>query len=127
LRRKEQGSNVHIVRPIFERWAKGDAPTDWADPQISYRGPDQRGGCGIDRMVSLWNGWVETVDDFDVRPDQYLDEGEDGVLILARFIFWGRGKRWPSEVRFGVFRFTLSAGKVVRLDVWLIDREPLDV
>ena len=124
-RSKEQDGDVHIVRSIFERWAKGDAPSDWADPHIEFYGPDQRGGRGIDRMVDLWNDWIKTVADFDVMPDQFLDEGDGVVLILARFVFCGKGSNWPSKVRFGVFRFMLSAGKVVRLDVWLINRNPL--
>jgi SnoaL-like domain len=121
-RRTEEGGNVHIVRSIFERWAKGDLTTEWAHPDIAFRGPDLRGGRGIDRMVSIWNDWLETMGDFDVLPDRFLDAGDDAVFILASFIYFDKGLNTPGKVLRGVFSFKLSDGKVVRLAVF-IDRE----
>ena len=124
-RQTEQGGNVDFVRSIFEQWAKGDATTEWADPDIEFHGPDLRGGQGIHLMASVWNDWLETVDDFDVVADEFLDAGNDGVLILARFIFGDKRSDAPSRVHRGVFRFILSGRKVVRLAVF-IEREPIE-
>ena len=120
-RRTKEGGNVHIVRSIFERWAKGDLTTEWAHPDIAFHGPDLRGGRGIDGMVSTWSDWLETLGDFDVLPELFLDAGNDAVFTLASFTYCDKGLDAPDKVRRGAFSFKLSDGKVVRLAVF-IDR-----
>ena len=116
--------NVEIVRSIYERWEKGDfSATEWAAPDIDFTTADQRGGSGTDVMANIWGDLLQTMDDFAVVPDQFLEVGDDRVLVLARFRGRGRGSGAPVRDLFGGSLFTLNQeGKVVRLTLFT-DRE----
>ena len=70
-------------------------------------------------MAKAWNAWLETMDDFDVKPAEFLDAGDDEVLVPAQFVFRRKGDAAPAKAHTGVILFRLSARKVVRLSVFV--------
>lgn len=114
--------NIEVVRRIFERWGAGDTGVEWAHADIDFCGPDLRAGQGVDHMVSLWGRWLESMDEFAVVPDRFLEAGADEVLVPARLICQAKSGG-PPKVRTGVSLFKLRDGKVSRLS-FFVDREP---
>jgi SnoaL-like protein len=115
--------NVEVVRRIFERWAEGDSATDWADADIDFCGPDLRAGRGVELMARLWGHWLGSMNECAVVPEQFLEAGEDEVLVPVRVACRRKASGATPEVRIGVSLFRLSAGKVVRLS-FLTDTAP---
>ncbi len=104
--------NVEIVRRHYAglvdgfglgRFERGDfeAFLEWLDPEIEWRGPREFpdlaeprfGHDGVREYMALL---LEALDDYRVVPEEFIDAGEDRVLVLSRE--GGRGRGSGAEV-----------------------------
>jgi ketosteroid isomerase-like protein len=118
--------NVDIVRRCMEYWARRDDSflTELVDPDAvldlsrNVFNPDvYRGYDGFRRYVEVVN---EMWDDFEARPEEFVDGG-DHVVVAVRISGKGRESRVQTEMRpFNVW--TLRDSKVIRLTGGYRDR-----
>jgi ketosteroid isomerase-like protein len=88
-----------------------DAALEYVDPEIEWRAPPEwleerlyRGHAGIRRLAAFW---AQQFDQFRLRPERFIDLGDDRVLALLRQegIIRGSGDRveqavgWICEIR----------------------------
>jgi ketosteroid isomerase-like protein len=120
--------NVEIVRRAFEAFnaRDRDRALSFCDPEIEYRSPfEQKTYRGHDGMVR----WRETVDgaleDFHMEDIQFLDAGEDRVVLLYRIVGRGAGSGVPVSREVGAL-WQLRNGKILEGEVFLDQREALE-
>jgi ketosteroid isomerase-like protein len=109
--------NVGAVRSILANWARGDySSVEWADPDIVFIGADNPEETrGIEAAGHRWRDFLKAWDDFGTTPEQFIDVGDDRVLVLVRFEGRGRASGASTTSFSGAQLFTLREGKVVRL------------
>ncbi len=112
-------SNVHVVRSLYEAFARGDAPAAFGlmDPHIvwneaenfpyadrnPYVGPMAIGEGVFMRLATEWDG-------FQAVPEELLDAGET-VVALGRYKATHKGTRTPINAQFAhVWR--VKSGKI---------------
>jgi len=86
-----------------------------------------RGGMGVAGMgdvagregyIELLTTWTEDFDDFEQETEAIIDAGNDRVVGITRNRGTGKGSGAPVELRTAQV-FTLEAGRIVRVDVFL--------
>jgi SnoaL-like domain len=119
--------NVEIARSIYARWVNGNySVADWADAEIEFRLFDGRETVGVEAMGNLWRDFLATWDEFTNLPDEFLDAGENRVLVLTRFRARSKGGGVPITDFPGASLFTLREGKVVRMVLCSDQKEALE-
>lgn len=119
--------NVEVVRALVEPWRHGDfLAVDWADPDIEFffsagANPDAATYRGLGGMARGFREWLGPWHDFRVEAEEFIDAG-DHVLVRTRLRGRGRGSGVEID-SVGYSLFTLRAGKVVRLGLYMSDRE----
>jgi ketosteroid isomerase-like protein len=100
--------NVEIVRSILANWARGDySSIDWAHPDIEFVQPlDRVEARGLEALGCRWREFLSAWDHFATVPEQFIDLGDDRVLVLMR-------KPSPSH---GVFIVTVTEDASPRVD-----------
>jgi ketosteroid isomerase-like protein len=113
--------NVEIVRRVYEGWARGDFSegnvfhsevefemTDW---------PEGSSSRGLDEMRRAWQETLSAWEDFRAEPDDFIEAGENVVVVLNRVLARGRGS--GVDVRADTATvWTLDGGKVIRLALY---------
>jgi ketosteroid isomerase-like protein len=109
--------NVDVVRRVLA--AGGDVDTILALHHPDWEGyiPDEYPVAGtwkgLRGVRGFMDEWLEAFDEFRVEPEEFIDAGDDAVIVAVHY--WGRGRgshvtltdRW-----FYVYR--LREGKVFR-------------
>lgn len=103
----------------FER-GDFDALFEWLDPEIEWRGPREFpdlaeprfGHEGVREYISIL---LEALEDYRVAPEEFIDAGEDRVLVFSRE--GGRGRGSGAEVisQPTAHLWTIRNGKAVSL------------
>ena len=105
-----------MVRSIFARWERGDfSSADWMHPEIEFVGAEGTAVQGVSGVGSRWGDFLDSWDHFVALADEFLDAGDDQVLVFVRFQGRGRGSGTPIEAFSGANLFTIRDGKVLRL------------
>ena len=81
--------NIEIMRGLYDAWTAGDLDAGLAmvDPEIEWRGPREfpdlaeprYGPAGIRDYLRAIS---ETLDDYQMAPEKFIDPGDDRVLVL---------------------------------------------
>jgi ketosteroid isomerase-like protein len=110
--------NVEVVRRCYEFWADRDFSTfhEVADPgiviDVSRNVFNPEVFRGLDGFRVFVEGVDEVWDDFEIKPEEFIDAG-DNVVVTGRISGKGRDSGVPASMRhFAVW--TLREGKVVR-------------
>src|SRR5437870_12536579 len=84
-------ANVEIMRRFYDAWTGGDfdAGLSLVDPEIEWRGPREfpdlaeprYGPAGIRDYLRAIS---ETLDDYQMAPEEFIDAGGNQVLALSR-------------------------------------------
>jgi ketosteroid isomerase-like protein len=122
--------NVEIVREAMEAYMGNDEATVRKivapDVVISTRPdqPDVREHHGYDGMLRASAEWLEAWDDHTMEAARVWDAGEFVILATRES---GRGKisGVPLETE-SVFVYTLSQGRIVRIQIFGSEREALE-
>lgn len=99
------GSNVELLKGLYEAFAKGDVPTvlgaldekvDWQEPE-SLPFEDQIGPEAV--AENIFGRVVQLVEGFSVTPDEILDAG-DAVVALGTYRGKGAATGKDLEAKF---------------------------
>jgi uncharacterized protein len=112
--------NVEIVRRGYEAFASGRIAFEFLDGEIEWFGPREfpdlaEPRYGHDGVRQYMAKLSEVFDDYRMVAEEFIDVGEDQVLVFARE--GGRGKGSGAKVQTNptAHLYTLRDGKAVRM------------
>ena len=114
--------NVEVVRRFL--LAEVEDAMAYADPGIVWNPAEESAGHGHDAVRASLDRWKSEWDDYELRPEQFEHMG-DRVLVTVRLRGRGRGSGVEIDARFYDV-FTLSDGKIVRMDQFTEQSEALE-
>jgi ketosteroid isomerase-like protein len=94
--------NVEVVRRLYEAFLRGDQSAIVAGlhPEIEWRSiEDTETRHGHDGVATSVAGWLETWEEHDLKPEEYLDAG-DQVFVTTRLRGRGRQSGATVETRY---------------------------
>jgi ketosteroid isomerase-like protein len=109
--------NVAAVRAGYEALGAGDVEgfLGGLDPDVEWTHPDELpyGGThrGIPAMREVVRQWGETFEEMRVIPDEFLDAGDD-VVVIGRYVVRPRGGDELATWFVNVFR--VEGGRITR-------------
>lgn len=117
------GSNVDIVKGVYEAFGRGDVPAVLGvmDDNIQWREPTSLAPTFTDQVgpqavaENVFGQVMEIIQDFSVNPEEYIDGG-DIVVMLGHY--HGKGAKTGTELdarMAHVWRF--SGGKATGFEV----------
>jgi ketosteroid isomerase-like protein len=112
--------NVEVIRRSYEEFARGHLVLDVLDPGIEWRGPREfpdlaQPHYGHDGVRRYFARIREAFDDYRVVAEDFIDAGEDRVLVLAREGGRGKGSGASVQTRLTAHLWTFSNDKAVRM------------
>ena len=124
--------NVEIVRRGFEHFiATGEflpetLHADFVWDMSTFRGwPDRQTYSGIEGATEFNADWAQAWDDWRLEVEDYIDAGDDRVVVIVR----QRGRSKTSgvivDMRFGQV-FTIRDGKQHRMQMYASPGEALE-
>ncbi len=123
--------NVEILRRLYERWAAGDFPADFFDPDVEHsrigaQTPDMEGRwLGLDKFATVFREYLQALSDLRIEAERIIDLSGDRVLVLSRQSARGKQSGVPIEHELGDL-FTLRDGKIVRYESYWNRAEALE-
>jgi ketosteroid isomerase-like protein len=134
--------NVEAVRAVteaskspevVERIARGDIDLSSIDPEIEVDATEARGVFGdvpdvadvyrgSEGFRTFWRRWYEAWRDVQFDVQDYLDAGDEVVVLICNQRQWGRYSGISSEVPPYALVYTIRNGKLVRLR-WFPDHD----
>ena len=114
--------NVEVVRRFLLR--EVEEAMAYADPDIVWNPAEESAGHGHAAVRESLDRWKGEWDDYELRPEQFEHKG-DRVLVTVRVRGRGRGSGVDIDARFYDV-FTLSHGKIVRMDQFTEQSEALE-
>ena len=114
--------NVEVVRRFLLR--EVEEAMAYADPDIVWNPAEESAGHGHAAVRESLDRWKGEWDDYELRPEQFEHKG-DRVLATVRVRGRGRGSGVDIDARFYDV-FTLSHGKIVRMDQFTEQSEALE-
>jgi ketosteroid isomerase-like protein len=120
--RATSAENVELVRTIYERFRAGDNEAALAlhhpDVEVHDRpeAPDPQVYRGREGVLESLRVSDVTFDGLDLEPEEFIDAGDDAVVVVFRFRGTGRESRIPVDERLA-HRWTIHDGKVARMSV----------
>ena len=116
--------NVDLIRPIYDAWGRGDwRPNfDVYDPHMEWGWSSEflgLGGVYEDREDPnpRLRAWLSEWEFWRAEAEEFLEFGDDHVVVLATYHGRGRGSGVEIE-QDGAHVFKLRDGKVVRLEIF---------
>jgi ketosteroid isomerase-like protein len=104
--------NVNLVRRIYAAWEQQESAKAFIDDAVEYVNPPYAVERGTRYGRKSFAAVRDTYDQFDVRIEEFVDAGED-VVVLAWFEARGRGSGVEVEGEHG-YVWTVRDGKAVR-------------
>jgi len=123
--------NVDLVRQRIAVLAAGfdhgdfergdfDAFFEWLDPEIEWRGPREFpdlaeprfGHAGVREYITIL---LEALEDYRMVPEEFIDAGDDRVLVFSREGGRGRGSGAEVVTQPTAHVWTIRNGKPIRL------------
>jgi ketosteroid isomerase-like protein len=102
---------------------------DSFDPEIEFREdprfPEAGVFTGTEAVRRYFNQFIENFDEFAFEAEDFIDLGDDRVLILFRFRTRGKGSGAKVEARPG-WIYTVRDGKAVRIEAYFDQGEALE-
>jgi ketosteroid isomerase-like protein len=77
--------NVDLVRRIYAAWDAGRSASEWIADDIEYVNPVYAVEPGTRRGRRWLAAVTDTYSDFVTRPEEFIDAGDEEVVVLARY------------------------------------------
>lgn len=114
--------NVELVRDVYARWARGDfgAAPELLAPEFEWHPPANAAELAARRGTSIGRSLSEVFEiyrDFRIEAEEYIDTGEEGVVVVAR----SRGTSRQGGIEFEqlfAYLWTVRNGRAVRSQVY---------
>jgi ketosteroid isomerase-like protein len=116
--------NVELVRRIYAAWREGTSARGFMDVDIEYVNPPDAVETGTRRGPASFGLIREAYDDVEVRPQRFIDAGDD-VVVVALLTGTSRGGRIPVEREQG-YVWTIENGKAIRFRWFRTQQEALE-
>jgi ketosteroid isomerase-like protein len=123
---QEKMKQIRRIYAAFGRFLRepNDLPPDllaFIDPEIEWRGPRQfpdlaEPRFGHDGVRSYWATLFEAIEDYRMEPEEFIDAGDDRVLVFSREAGRGRGSGAEVITHPTAHLWTLRDGKAIRLE-----------
>jgi ketosteroid isomerase-like protein len=120
--------NVEITRSGYKRFLETGVPAreDYADDFVwdmsTFTGwPEKKTYEGFGGTMEFIAAWTEGFDDWQLEVEDYLDAGDQVVVILTQR-GTARGSQMPVEMHFSQV-WTLRDGKQVRMQMYASPEE----
>ena len=123
--------NVEIVRRAFEDplGREGDAFLDaFSSDVVVEQGPalpDARTYHGHDGLKKVISEWTQVFEGLVITPKEFIDIGDDKVLVRVHQEAQGGGSGVPIEFDTW-FIYSVTGGKIARLDMFNERRQALE-
>lgn len=118
-------ANVQLVRKIYEAWDQGVSPKDFISPDVEYVNPSYAVEPGTRFGRKYFTRVFETLADFEMHAERFIDAEDDQVVVLARYKGAGRESGVPVEGEQGHI-WSVSGGVAVRFHWFKSHQEALD-
>jgi ketosteroid isomerase-like protein len=124
--------NVQVIRRCWEAISHGgpEALLDFADPEIEWHVrsdlPDADVYRGPDGFRALLQRFDESFDDQQYEPLDYIAAGEEAVVVPLRWSARGRGSGATAVERQETWVFTVTEGRITRVDEYPTREEALE-
>jgi ketosteroid isomerase-like protein len=125
--------SVELLRRFYESFNQRDVDSVLelcTDDVEIYKDPDvvemvaALTPRGQERVAQYLRGWLESWDDYIVRPEEFLQSGED-VAVLVRLRARGKGSQFELEGEMADV-FVVRGGKIARLRLYVLRKDALD-
>lgn len=90
-------ANVELVRRIYEAWDQGISPKDFVAADVEYVNPSYAVEPGTRFGRKSFTLVSESLADFEMHAERFIDAGNDEVVVLARYRGAGRESGVPVE------------------------------
>jgi uncharacterized protein len=123
--------NVEIVRRAFEAYERGDLPAllgEFSSDVVIRQTapvPDARTYHGQEGLLKVISDWTEVFDAFVMTAKDFVDAGNDKVIVRVHQKPRGTESGAAGEGDFW-FVYTVGGGKLVRLDMFNSKSEALE-
>ena len=117
--------NVELVRRIYDAWSREESARDYIAEDVEYVNPSYAVERGVRRGRRSFAAVRDTLGDYRVRPVDYVDAGDDDVVVLAVFEASGTDSGVPLAGEQG-FVWTVREGQAVRFRWFNSHREALE-
>ena len=124
-------ANVRKTREFIEAYNRRDFDAAIRDfhPQVEWVLPPMQGfdSCvGPQQIIGFWEGIDETMDELQLKPQEYVDAGD---RVAVRLRHHGRGKGSGAEIDTELYHqvTTFRDGVIVRFDYVTTWPEALEV
>jgi ketosteroid isomerase-like protein len=112
-------ANVDVIRSIYAAWTEGSSARGFLHPEIEYVNPPDAVETGTLYGPEAFGLIGDAYDDVRVRPDRFVEVGDDVVLVVATLTGVSRGARIPVERQQG-YVWTVKDGKAIKFS-WFND------
>lgn len=105
---------------LFTQGELDEAAFEWLDPEIEWRGPREfpdlaEPRYGHDGVREYLRILTEVLEDYRMSPEEFIDAGDDRVLVFSREGGRGRGSGAEVQTHPTAHLWTLRDGKAVRM------------
>ena len=104
---------MELVRRIYEAWKSGESPAALIDENLEYVNPDHAVEPGTRRGRRWLAAVTDTYGDFSTEPVEFIDAGDEEVVVLAYYTATGSGSGVRVTGEHG-YVWTISGGRAVR-------------
>ncbi len=114
--------NVELMRRGYEAWAARQGPAfEFYDPEIEWHGPSEfpdlagpyHGHDGVRRYIEQL---FEVFEEYRMVPEEFIDAGDDQVLVFSREGGRGIGSGAEVETHPTAHLWTIRDGKAIRME-----------
>ena len=114
-------ANVDVIRSSAEKFVATGEPvfeTMHAEIEIvDHDLPDATPQRGHDGYIRWLQEWADAWEDFSIEPEEYIDAGDDKVIMVMRIRARGRGSGIELD-RQDAIVYTFRDGLIVRQDYY---------
>jgi ketosteroid isomerase-like protein len=123
--------NVEMLRRGYEALASGRVDFEGLDPEIEWRGPREfpdlaeprYGHEGVRQYMAKLS---EVLDDYRVVAEEFIDAGDNQVLVFSREGGSGKGSGAPVQTHPTAHLWALRDGKAIRMQSYWERSEALE-